>query len=75
MNEKSVDLLIVIDDREWVPEVLRTIVGERRYGDIQLRRQKLYDTLIKNLPDWSKNKVVHLRNNVDCLALHNQLSN
>lgn len=75
MNEKSSDLLIVIDDREWVPEVLRTIVGERRYGDIQLRRQKLYDTLVKNLPDWSKNKVVHLRNNVDCLALHNQLSN
>ena len=74
MTAMKSDLVIIIDDREWVPEVLRNIVGHRRFGDITLRRRKLYHTLVDSLPKPMQDDVFHLTQNDDCKALHDLFS-
>ena len=74
MTAMKSDLVIIIDDREWVPEVLRNIVGHRRFGDITLRRRKLYHTLVDSLPISMRDNVFHLIQNDDCKTLHDLFS-
>lgn len=67
------DVLLILDDREFTSEEIRGIVGARRFGDIVLRRKHLGDHFRDALPGWARERLVHLRTAEDLAKLRKKL--
>lgn len=66
-------LLLILDDREIAGEDIRRMVGERRFGDIVLRRRTLAEHFRDALPAWAQPRLRHLRTAEDVAKLRAEL--
>ena len=67
------NIFLVFDDREFVSDEVRSLVGSRRFGDIIFRRRSLQEHLRAALPDWATSRLIHLRDASDSVALRERL--
>jgi hypothetical protein len=65
MPTSSPRILLILDDREFASEEVRSIVGPRRFGDIIFKRRKLVDHFRDALPKWAASGLTHLRTGED----------
>lgn len=73
MSDLHQNVLLILDDREFTADEVRSLVGTRRYGDIILKRRPLLEHLRGALPTWAQSRFVHLRDAADVVALRGQL--
>ena len=67
------NIFLVFDDREFVSEEVRSLVGLRRFGDIIFKRRSLQEHLRAALPEWATSQLIHLRDSSDLAALRERL--
>ena len=73
MTDTHSKVLIIFDDRELTSGEVRSLVGIRRYGDINLKRRPLYEHFRDALPAWAKQRLVRLKTTSDLAALRSTL--
>jgi len=73
MTATRLKLLIIVDDREFTTGEVRSLVGTRRFGDIILKRHRLFDYLRNALPVWAQQQLIRLQTNDDVIALRRVL--
>lgn len=73
MIETHSKLIIIVDDREVTSGDVRSIVGDRHFGDIIFKRRPLYEHFRDALPVWARNLLVRLRTESDLEVLRSVL--
>jgi len=68
MSDLHKNILLILDDREFASEEVRSLVGPRRYGDIIYKRRAVVEHFRAALPEWARARLIHLRGSDD-LAL------
>lgn len=66
-------LFLIFDDREFTSDEVRSLVGQRRFGDIIFRRRPLLEHFRAALPRWALDRLIVLRNAEDLANLRAQL--
>lgn len=66
-------VLLILDDREFASEEVRSIVGRRRFGDVVFKRRKLSEHFYDALPQWAQGRLIHLRTSEDLSSLRTAL--
>jgi len=66
-------IILILDDREFASGDVRSLVGQRRFGDIIVKRRALADHLCAALPEWARSRLVHLRSANDVAHLRTRL--
>jgi hypothetical protein len=61
MSDLHKHILLILDDREFAGEEVRTLVGTRRYGDIIYKRRAVVEHFRAALPEWARGRLIHLR--------------
>jgi hypothetical protein len=69
MSDLHKNILLILDDREFAGEEVRSLVGSRRYGDIIYKRRAVVEHFRTALPEWARTRLVHLRGSDDLTAL------
>lgn len=67
------NILLILDDREFASEAVRSLVGIRRYGDIIYKRRAVVEHFRASLPEWARPRLVHLRGSDDLAGLRSLL--
>lgn len=73
MSDLHKNILLILDDREFAGEEVRSLVGSRRYGDIIYKRRAVVEHFRAALPEWARARLVHLRGSDDLTALRAKL--
>lgn len=73
MSDLHQKILLILDDREFASEEVRTLVGPRRFGDIIFKRRALIEHFRAALPDWARSRLIHLRTADDLVMLRSTL--
>lgn len=73
MPDLHKNILLILDDREFTSEEVRSLVGTRRYGDIIYKRRAVAEHFRASLPEWARERLVHLRGSDDLAALRARL--
>ncbi|WP_454752598.1 hypothetical protein [Cupriavidus necator] len=66
-------ILLIVDDREFVQNEVRSIVGARRFGDIIYKRCALIEHLRSALPEWARTRLFHIRTADELAKLRNAI--
>lgn len=73
MSDIHSKLILIVDDREFTSDEVRSLVGVRNYGDIILKRRPLFEHFRDALPEWAKQNLIRLQNDADLAALRSTL--
>lgn len=73
MSDLHQKILLILDDREFASEEVRSLVGPRRFGDITFKRRALIEHFRAALPDWARSRLIHLRDADDLARLRSTL--
>jgi hypothetical protein len=73
MSDPHANLLLIFDDREFASGEVRTLVGNRRFGDVIFKRKPLFEHFRAALPDWIGPRLFRLRNDDDLAMLRRTL--
>lgn len=68
MTDLHMNILLILDDREFASEEVRSLVGLRRYGDIIYKRRAVVEHFRAALPEWACARLIHLRGSDDLSA-------
>ncbi|MBB3118046.1 hypothetical protein [Pseudoduganella violacea] len=74
MSEPHPNLFLVVDDREFSTEEVRSLVGQRRFGDIIFQRRTLFEHFRASLPQWAQQRLLRLRSAEDLPPLRAALA-
>ncbi|WP_064572761.1 hypothetical protein [Cupriavidus gilardii] len=66
-------VLLIVDDREFTANEVRSLVGARRFGDIVFRRRPLIEYVTASLPNWAQGQFFHIRTPDDLAELRCRL--
>ncbi len=66
-------IILIFDDREFTNGDVRSLVGQRRFGDVYVKRLTLADHIRAALPEWARSRLIHLRSTNDVENLRTRL--
>lgn len=69
MSDLHNNILLILDDREFAGEEIRSVVGMRRYGDIIYKRRAVVEHFRAALPAWARTRFIHVRGADDLSAV------
>lgn len=61
MSNLHQKILLILDDREFACDEVRSLVGPRRFGSIIFKRRALIEHFRSALPAWARTRLIHLR--------------